>query len=208
MRRMKYAICFCFILFLCLDAAIFLLSKTPPDIVKSMKTGDLPKVFTEEKQYFSSLSDYAVHDDFVYVLFGDIGVLEVYSLDGVYQASFAFGIQKTGTAELFVNADGVWLEDQGHALFCFCQGEYVKSGSAQNDKSLRASFLASEDARVSADGWQYHLNWTSIFRSKDKSEVVIERPWTYILVQGFVPLILHFLVLVSFAALFFVIRKK
>ena len=208
MRRMKYAICFCFILFLCLDAAIFLLSKTPPDIVKSMKTGDLPKVFTEEKQYFSSLSDYAVHGDFVYILFGDIGVLEVYSLDGVYQKSFAFGIQKTGTAELFVNADGIWLEDQGHALFCFCQGDYVKSGSVQNDKSLRSSFLESKDARVSSDGWQYRLKWTSICRSKGKSEVVIERPWTYILVQEFVPLILHFLVLASFAALFFAFRKK
>lgn len=208
MRRMKYAVCFCFILFLCLEAAIFLFSKTPPNIVKSMKIGDPPKAFKEEKQYFSSLSDYAVHGDFVYILFGDIGVLEVYSLGGVYQQSFAFGIQKTGKAELFVNADGVWLEDQGHALFCFCQGDYVKSGSAQNDKVLRASFLESKDARVSYDGWQYSLNWTSICRSKDESEVVIERPWTYILVQGFAPLILHILVLVSFAVLFFVIRKK
>lgn len=192
----KKTVFLCFLLVLFIEGAVFLLSMSPPAIVRSMTIGDPPKEFLEQRQYFSDLSDYAVCSDHVYVLFGDIGVLELYTLNGEYVKSFAFGIQKTGKPGLYVNASGVWLEDQGHTLFQFVNGNYVDKSSEKEYWSLHHSFYSQKQARTSEDGSQYHLKWASIYKSE---EVIITRPWYCILVQGVIPLIIHATFLITFA---------
>lgn len=204
MKRMKYTAPLCFLLVLFVEAVFFLLSTSPPNIVKSMMIGDPPKEFLEQRQYFSDLSDYAVCSNYVYILFGDIGILEIYTLDGEYVKSFAFGIQKTGKSNLYVNASGLWLEDQRHALFHFVDKSYVDKSPEKDYWSLHHSFYSKIQSRTSEDGNLYSLNWTNIKRS---GVSVIKRPWYYILAQGFIPLIIHAFVLILFVFILFRYRK-
>jgi hypothetical protein len=156
----------------CFLASIILIpicSSQPLWVSRVLQEGN-PKEFREKRNVFSDVSEIAVESDYLYVLYGEAGVIEVYTLDGDYQKSYAFYTRRSGKAQLHRNNEGVWLEGKDNTLYQFQNGTFVKKLegldalnetdlrdgpveiTTENGDYYRQTFVMPSVVRESADG--------------------------------------------------------
>lgn len=187
--------------------------KQPGSLFKVLEDKRI-QTFQEQRTYFSEISDFIVLDEKIYVLYGRIGVLEVYALDGAYEKSYVVYCGTLFSSNLHLNTDGkyVWMTGNEDNCFLFQNGEFMeeKSRHDYNTSLYGKIFLGSETTHRIADGTIYKLKGPSICRitPEDLSETIIRRPLYCILVQGALPFLLHSVVILCLMLLHFLSKKR
>lgn len=153
-----------------------------PGWVKQMLAKENPHEFTEQRNIFSDISEIEIESDCLYVLYGDYGVIEIYTPLGEYQRSYAFYSQGSGRARTYQNEEGVWLEGKDHTLYLFHGGRFVKKLSGREVlEETKLYDLRSE--LVSEDGNTYHYRIPAISNAiiretpEGEKEVILRRPF-------------------------------
>ena len=201
-----------FFVFMVLMLCVFLLiysDSQPTELRNKVEKGKL-YCFINDKQYWSELTDYCVKENYLYMLFGDKGVIKVYNSDGVYQKSYAFWKTK-GASSLHIDNKYVYLIDQGHNYYVFSSGEFVdfvKYNDYGTYLQKMATFTSAEDQKKT-DSAQYYLKYASVYRKNaDNSSIqVIHRPLSLMFFQGIIPFAIITICLVFLFVLKLLSRK-
>ena len=162
--QLTYIICFLSSILL-----IPICTSQPRWVSRMLQNGN-PTEYYEKRNIFSDITEIAVESDYLYVLYGDAGVIEVYTLNGDYQKSYAFYTQRSGKAQLHRNYEGIWLEGKDNTLYHFQNGTFIKKlgnldvlnksdlldgpveRTDKNEDFYRLSFVIRSVVRESADG--------------------------------------------------------
>lgn len=143
------------------------LSTQQPHWAKRLLQQGEPAEFHERRSYFSNLSEIGVESDCLYLLYGDFGVLELYTLDGSYRRSYAVYTPANGQAHLHRSEEGLILEGKDRTLYLFRDGAFVRK--LLDSDETRSSFLDEAAERLDEAGNRYQ-------RASFGMRVVRERP--------------------------------
>ena len=180
------------IVFAIMMLCILLLIKSdsqPAELRKDAVEGK-PFCFVRDVQYWSQLTDYCVKDNCLYVLFGDVGVLKIYDLNGQYIRSYAYRTTK-GASSLRMDSEYVYLFDQGSNYYTFASGEWVGFAGYSDYKTYleKTDTLSPAEDQRKTDDAQYDLRFASIYRKNadGSSTQVLHRPLYLMFFQGALP---------------------
>lgn len=194
-------------LILLTNLLLFVFSQTKPQWLRGKATIGHPYLFTEQLEYLSSITDFAVSGNYLYVLFQGKGVLACYDLHGTYIHSYAFDMSKNGQAQLYTQNNKLYLESSEHGLYCFENGIFTDYEKPELAKlaSIKESLGASTLADAKKSSVQYQLRGASIWRiDENKSVEILHRSKWLILFQGYTQLVIHILCII----LLFLLSKQ
>ena len=185
-----------------LASFLFTISTTKqPKEIAALRNGLQLQAFQLQRNYVTELEDYAVEGNCLYVLYGDMGVMEVYSLDGTYKLSYAFETEGHGHDELQVDKDGLWLFTKEHRVYLFRNGaldrEIYYQAYRTRSSNGELQFLSEEEKRSASDGTVYGQRFASIVcKSPDgASKTVVKRPVFDLFAEPLVMFCVHALVI-------------
>ena len=195
-----------------LASFLFTVSTTKqPKEITALRNGLQLQSFQLQRNYVTELEDYAVEGNCLYVLFGDMGVMEVYSLDGTYKLSYAYETEGHGHDELQVDKDGLWLFTKEHRIYLFKEGAFNREIHYQGYRTRflagELRFLSEEEKRKGSDGTVYERRFSSIYciSSSGTSKAVVKRPVFDLLAEPLLMFSLHATVLLL---MIFLIRRS
>ena len=194
-------------LILLTNLLLFVFSQTKPQWLRGKATIGHPYLFTEQLEYFSSITDFAVSGNYLYVLFQGKGVLACYDLHGTYIHSYAFDMSKNGQAQLYTQNNKLYLESSEHGLYCFENGIFTDYEKPELAKlaAIRESLGAATLADANKSSVQYQLRGASIWRiDENKSVEILHHSKWLILFQGYTQLVIHILCII----LLFLLSKQ
>lgn len=194
-------------LILLTNLLLFVFSQTKPQWLRGKATIGHPYLFTEQLEYLSSITDFAVSGNYLYVLFQGKGVLACYDLHGTYIHSYAFDMSKNGQAQLYTQNNKLYLESSEHGLYCFENGIFTDYEKPELAKlaAIRESLGAATLADANKSSVQYQLRGASIWRiDENKSVEILHRSKWLILFQGYTQLVIHILCII----LLFLLSKQ
>ena len=176
------------VLFMVMMLCIIMLVESPsqpPRLKKEVEEGK-PYEFSREKEYWCALADICVKDQYLYLLFGEKGVLEIYDLDGNYIKSYAFYRTK-GQSQLHADDQYVYLRDQRRKLYLFSAGEFVRFENTDYDTYCQklTTFYPKGEQRKTDDA-KYYVKLASVYpmNADGSSEQVVHRPFYLTFFQG------------------------
>ena len=197
-----------FVLILCV--VLLIQSDSQPRKLRNEVADGTLYCFYNDRQYWSRLTDFCVKDSYLYVLFGDRGVLKIYDDSGQYIKSYAF-LKTKGASSLYIDNDYVYLYDQQLNYYVFSRGEFVDfvRYSDYGVYLQKMSELSSAEAQRKTDDAIYFIKGASIYRkgSDNISIQVIHRPLYLLFYQGIIPYIIIFFWLVVLFVLKMLSRK-
>ena len=186
-------------LILLTNLLLFIFSQTKPQWLRGKATVGHPYLFTEQQEYLSPITDFAVSGNYLYVLFQGKGVLACYDLHGTYIHSYAFDMSKNGQAHLYTKNDKLYLESSEHGLYRFENGIFADYEKPAVSKlaSIRESLGAATLADAEKSSVQYQLRGTYIWRiDGNQSAEILHRSKWLILFQGYTQLVIYILCIV------------
>lgn len=189
-------------------------SRIPPRFLFQVLQDKRIQTFQDQRTYFSEISDFVVLDERIYVLYGRIGVLEVYAQDGAYEKSYVVYCGTLLSSNLHLDTDGkyVWMTGNEDNCFLFQNGEFMeeKSRHDYNVALYGKTILERDSSNRMADGTIYKRKGPSICRitPEGMSETVIRRPLYCLLVQGALPFLLHILVIACLVLFHFLLKNR
>ena len=135
------------------------------------------------------------------MLYGNYNIIEVYSLQGEYQRSFAVKSAKNDNIKLYRNENTVLLKGKGEFTYQFRDGLFEKK-SAFDEKILKESFKDDTRKRTALDGTEYQTRWASVIckASDGSKKTVIDRPFIYVFANDTLLIILLGLLVVGLIA--------
>ena len=178
-----------------INNVLFLISISQPQII-GKATEHHPHYFVEYPEYLAPITDFAICDDFLYVLFESKGVLTCFDLDGRYSHSYAFRMGKNGEANLYVKGNNLYLESRIHTFYTFQDGKFIDffKPDISQISSIRKSLTESKDARLSKNGEEYQLIGASIWKkSNEISETILKRSKWMVIFQGNTQIYIYFI---------------
>ena len=178
---------------------LFVFSQAKPQWLRGKATIGHPFFFTEQPEYLSPITDFAVSGNYLYVLFQGKGVLACYDLHGTYIHSYAFDMSKNGQAHLYTQNNKLYLESSEHGLYYFENGIFADFEKPALPKlaSIRESLSATTLADAKKSSVQYQLRGASIWRIDENESVeILHRSKWLILFQGYTQLVIHILCIV------------
>lgn len=147
--------------------------------------------FCDERQIWSSITDYCVKDGYLYVLYGHKSILKIYNDDGQYIKSYAF-LSTNGVSSLYVDNEYVYLFDQMHNYYTFKYGAFINSYRYSDYETYKRKIadLFSGDVKRKSDDTIYYMKGASIYRKNaDGSSIqLIHRPLYLLYFQGIIPI--------------------
>ncbi len=173
-------------------AFLVLRSPTPKELKgKQIKEGDPPYCVTTNRLYLSGLSDYCVDSHYLYVLFGEKGIIKVYSIDGDYIKTFAVHHFPKGESSLRIEKESckVFYVDENLNYYVFYNGEFVNyikhHGYSEYVKDLENRFVSQEEQRR-RESQVFYRKMASIVRedSDGTCTEVVHRPFYMLFFQG------------------------
>ena len=183
-------------LILLANLLLFAFSQTKPQWLRGKATIGCPFLFTEQPEYLSPITDFAVSGNYLYVLFQGKGVLACYDVHGTYIHSYAFDMSKNGQAHLYTQNDKLYLESSEHGFYCFENSIFAdyEKPTLQNLASIRESLEAATLADEKESSVQYQLRGASIWKiDGNKSVEILHRSNWLILFQGYIQLVIYIL---------------
>ncbi len=181
---------------------------TPLHLLGKGETGT-PYRFISDEEYWAPITNYAVVENHIYVLFGGKNVLKCYSEDGTYLHSFYFTHGDKGDPHLRYSEGKLYLVDNLSNLYELMNGEiglfYPNEDRAIWGQKIHVSYSFSNQKAFGEDIDDYSLKWASIWKNEDGGEksCIIQRPVWAILAN---PLLLWCLSIFSILTL--IIIKK
>lgn len=103
------------------------ISNQPPLFLREEALEDGVSYFCDNRPWLGEITDFAVCTEVIYVLFENKGVLDCYSVDGVYLCSFDLALGEKGKSELFVKEEQVFLKSKGRKFL------FLKMGTILNN---------------------------------------------------------------------------
>ncbi len=154
-----------------------------------------PFAFVRDEEYWGSLSDYCIREDYVYLLYGNKGILKIYNSEGKYLCSYAF-LDKGPACHLNVRGTEVFLSDQGSDYYVFEKAQFCRffetPGYAE-EVEMKKTFLSMEEKRSEGGKkYSFRYNCTALARVDESGTIdyVLRRPVVFALCQGLTPLII------------------
>ena len=179
-----------FFLSLFIVLMILQMPSQPYQLKKHVFEGELYE-FENDREYCCELSDFCIKNHYLYLLYGDKGIIKVFNDDGVYEKSYAFYVSK-GQSHLFVDDSKVFLFDQRLNCYVIADGvwvDYIPYEDYGSYLDMKNSFASDEEKQFD-NGMRYSIQGSSIYRfSSDQTVRVIERPFYYAFFQGVTPFI-------------------
>ena len=147
-----------------------------------------PLDFKRAGTVFSSLSDFALEGDYLYLLYSNVDLMEKYDLNGNYIRSYAFQTRKNGMMKMHINRTGLWVEDKFHQFYHFQNGCCVENSGPLVDedrRELSRSFSGLMESKYDLDGSRYYIRGASIYKEDTSGNTlpVVVRPFICILLQ-------------------------
>lgn len=184
---------------------LFMLSNRPARWTKSAFSDSQPIVPAMDYHGFATVTDFYVHDKWIYVLYGRKGLLKIYDTEGDYVRSYAYNL-KNHSALLYEYDDKIYLDSALEWVCVFEKGVYIEKigydqwEPIQNKVPQRYSAVITPKKRPDYYG---EIGYTLVFGSIRKCQedggirVVIPRPYGSLFFQGILPLLVMFLWIVS-----------
>lgn len=154
----------------------------PPLSLKGKGTEESPYRFSQDRGYCESLTDFAVHDNCIYLLFSGKGVVKCYKTDGTYLHSYYFTQITNGAMSFLCTDTSLYIESRQGNYYGMTNGVVTSFLHWDEDSdAIREIKENSEDAsQLKSDqyGAQYFKKGFSIVRSSDgQEEKIIGIPW-------------------------------
>ena len=176
----------------------------PPSLV-SYGEGT-PVVTVRENDFLcTGISQVLSDDENLYVLFGEYGVVQVYTLDGAYRYTISVYNHTNGRTEIAVLKNRLYIEDKKSNLYVFENGSLVQYLDRSESYDTRR-FLP-----FGAWDQDYMVKAGSVWYAPDgvESHCVVQRPvWLGLYQNGRITMLLFLLVALSGGLLMIPNRKK
>ena len=164
-KTLKLLVWLLFMVYFVVFMLSMIVNSRQPEEIRSVLGQNQICEFILERSYCSDLSDYGIEGNSLYLLWGDIGVLEVYSLDGKYQKSFAFETIKNGEDRLEISEGELWLKTKNHRVYCFHDGHYLEEKDYNAFQNAKETGLFEENREYTIhNGSKYERFFDSIRR--------------------------------------------
>ena len=176
----------------------------PPSLVAY---GEGTPVITVRENDFlcTGISQVVSDDENLYVLFGQYGVVQVYTLDGTYRYNISVYNHANGRTEIAVLKNRLYIEDKASNLYVFENGSLVQYLDRSESYETRR-FLP-----LGAWDQDYMVRAGSVWYAPDgvESHCVVQRPvWLGLYQNGRITTLLFLLVAMSGGLLMIPNRKK
>ena len=146
-----------------------------------------PYLFTDNKYYWGSITDYIVANGRFYLLYGSKDILQCFDLSGKYLYSYSIPYYQNGRTELYTDGNKMFLEDKRHNLYVFSETGFETFYPYDDTISaIRSGFYKKANCNTTEDGSFYQLRWASIYRTNPDgtSKIVIQRPFWMAIFQN------------------------
>ena len=165
-----------------------------------------PVVTVRENDFLCTCISQVVSDDEnLYVLFGEYGVMQAYTLDGAYRYTISVYNHANGRTEIAVLKNRLYIKDKISNLYVFEDGSLVKYLDRSESYEMRRFLpLGAWDA-------DYMVKAGSVWYAPDgvESHCVVQRPvWLGLYQNGRITTLLFLLVAMSGGLLMIPNRKK
>ncbi len=170
------------ILFLAHILLLFITQHTPQSLQKETQLGRSYR-FKIDEEYFGEITDYAICDNILYVLYEAKAVLKCYDLSGVYICSYCFYAHQNGYIELKFTGEDLYLKDRNNNYYLLNSDRVVRFLCKEQNKdeimTLEKSFVSDSQKRTDMQGNTYKLKGASIWKTDPygNQTQVIHRPW-------------------------------
>ena len=165
-----------------------------------------PVVTVRENDFLcTGISQAVSDDDNLYVLFGEYGVVQVYTLDGTYRYTISVYNHANGRTEIAVLKNRLYIEDKKSNLYVFENGSLVQYLDRSESYETRR-FLP-----LGAWDQDYMVRAGSVWYAPDgvESHCVVQRPvWLGLYQNGRITMLLFLFVALSGGLLMIPNRKK
>ena len=165
-----------------------------------------PVVTVRENDFLcTGISQVLPDDENLYVLFGEYGVVQVYTLDGTYRYTISVYNHANGRTEIAVLKNRLYIEDKKSNLYVFENGSLVQYLDRSESYETRR-FLP-----FGAWDQDYMVRAGSVWYAPDgvESHCVVQRPvWLGLYQNGRITMLLFLLVSLSGGLLMIPNRKK
>ena len=165
-----------------------------------------PVVTVRENDFLcTGISQVLSDDENLYVLFGEYGVVQVYTLDGAYRYTISVYNHANGRTEIAVLKNRLYIEDKKSNLYVFENGSLVQYLDRTESYETRRSLP------LGAWDQDYMVRAGSVWYAPDgvESHCVVQRPvWLGLYQNGRITTLLFLLVSLSGGLLMIPNRKK
>lgn len=180
-------ICLLVAFLLCISIICFILgtiSHIPPTKSKDKSQNIQPYCFWDSSIRWSAITDFAVCEDIIYVLFSGKGVMDCYSLDGEYLFSYAIDLGKKGKAELYLSDTLLFVKTKDFKMHVFENGVFVDTFDVPvSELALTLNSLIT--SKQHSGKTLYKLDKSSICQETTNGlEKIISRPGWMVVFQG------------------------
>ena len=191
----------------CLSLLLFV-NTHQPKWAKEFVRENNPYELMTKRDYLADVSDLAIQGNFLYVLYDNYDIMEVYTLQGSYQRAYIINSSSNGISELYCDEDSVWLKGKDYSGYQFRDGLFEKKIAFDRNKRI-TSFKNETSKRTSSDGTVYQTRWASVIcKAADGSQKkVIDRPAICVFASGKLLVILWGLFVVGPLAVIGISRK-
>lgn len=138
----------------------------------------MPYYFQNDSLRWGEITDYAVCQDILYVLYGGKGILDCYSVDGTYLHSYSIVLGKKGKADLYASNGILHLKTKGLTFYTFEKGIFVDTYDVSASE-LYPKLKALTGENLSDGENKYELHGASIWKNSGgiREEIVCRPAW-------------------------------
>ena len=143
-----------------------------------------PYFFNSLSPHLGEITDYAVCENVIYILFEHKNILDCYGLDGSYMHSYFIDLGGKGKAELYVNNSRLFLKSRKTTFYVFEKGLFLES------YDISTTDLYSEIQRLNGEkraigNNKYLLRGASVYCENEEGMlIVVSRPVWMTIFQG------------------------
>lgn len=154
---------------------------------KELVLGVPQKDSTNSMHYFNTLTNCAITDKHIYILFDTNQELMCYDIHGNYLHSFYFKQFKNGGSDLHRKGNIVYLEDRRHNLYVFENAEFIQYLDVQSLTpevlNFESHYDLQRDQRKNCTGDLLYIKSGSIWISNgNNTKCILHRPvWTLLM---------------------------
>ncbi len=204
MRRLASIILAAAICCLLLNTALFTISVSLPPSLRGQAQSEKPFYFVDDCTYWGAITDIAVCENYLYILYDSKMVMACYDLDGNYICSYSFDMINKGKAQLHITRETLYVESSGHDFYSFSSARFTDYYENGNDTIHIAQDFLPDYQKSGA----YELRGASIWKiTEDGAEEVVHRPPWMALLKDHAQIVIHIIciIFISGTAIF---RRK
>lgn len=167
-----------------------------------------PYYFHDDSMRWGEITDYAVCQDILYVLYGGKEILDCYSLDGTYLHSYSIELGEKGKAALYTSNGILHLKTKGLTFYTFETGFFVDTYDVSATELYPKLEELTGEHQSNGEN-KYELHGASIWRNVDGiREEIVRRPAWMAVFQGNTLLLLGPVCFIALCTILYYYKKQ